>query len=89
MAKWFGGERARGFQGWKFPLANDDDPTRLAMAAPSTRFGAELRFHERVARNGGRFRKTAITALARKLLVVFWKYVTAGVVIEGAILKAD
>jgi hypothetical protein len=41
MAKWFGGERARGFQGWKFPLANDYDPTRLAMAAPSTRFGAE------------------------------------------------
>jgi transposase len=45
-------------------------------------------FRERVARNGGRFRKTAITALARKLLVVFWKYVTAGIVIEGAILKA-
>ena len=45
-------------------------------------------FHERVAHNGGRFRKTAITALARKLLVAFWKYVTAGVVIEGAILKA-
>jgi transposase len=44
-------------------------------------------FHERVARNGGRFRKTAITALARKLLVAFWKYVTAGVVIDGAILK--
>ena len=46
-------------------------------------------FHERVARNGGRFRKTAITALARKLLVALWKYVTAGVFIEGAILKAD
>ncbi len=44
-------------------------------------------FHERVARNGGRFRKTAIIALARKLLVALWKYVTAGVVIEGAILK--
>lgn len=45
-------------------------------------------FHERVACNGGRFRKTMITALARKLLVALWKYVTAGVVIEGAIVRA-
>lgn len=44
-------------------------------------------FHERVNRNGGRFRKTMITALARKLLVAFWKYVTAGVVIEGATMR--
>jgi transposase len=29
-----------------------------------------------------------IVALARKLLVALWKYVTAGVVIEGAIVKA-
>jgi transposase len=45
-------------------------------------------FQERVERNGGRLRKTAIVALARKLLVALWKYVTAGVVIEGAIIKA-
>lgn len=45
-------------------------------------------FHERVKRNGGRLRKTTIVALARKLLVALWKYVNAGVVIEGAILKA-
>jgi transposase len=44
-------------------------------------------FHERVNRNGGRFRKTMITALARKLLVALWKYVTAGIVIEGATMK--
>lgn len=44
-------------------------------------------FHERVNRNGGRFRKTMITALARKLLVALWKYVTAGVVIEGATIR--
>lgn len=47
-----------------------------------------LWFHERVAQSGGRVRKTMITALARKLLVALWKYVTAGVVIEGALLKA-
>lgn len=44
-------------------------------------------FHERVERNGGRFRKTMITALARKLLVALWKYVTAGVVIEDATIR--
>jgi transposase len=46
-----------------------------------------LWFHERVRRNGGRLRKTTIVAVARKLLVALWKYVTAGVVIEGAVMK--
>ena len=43
-------------------------------------------FRERIAtvRNA---RKRTIVALARKLLVALWKYVSAGVVIEGAILK--
>lgn len=43
-------------------------------------------FKERV-RNGGGLKKTTIVALARKLLVALWKYVTAGVVIEGAVMK--
>ena len=47
-----------------------------------------LWFKERVNRNGGRLKKTTIVALARKLLVALWKYVTAGVVIEGAIVKS-
>ncbi len=47
-----------------------------------------LWFEERVRRNGGRIRKTMIVALARKLLVALWKYVTMGVVIEGATMKA-
>ena len=33
-------------------------------------------------------KKPAIVALARKLLVALWKYVNAGVVIEGAIVQA-
>jgi transposase len=41
-------------------------------------------YHERVQRSGGRMKKVTIVALARKLLVALWKYVTAGVVIEGA-----
>jgi transposase len=36
---------------------------------------------------GCRLRKTTIVALARKLLVALWKYVTAGVVIEGVTMK--
>jgi transposase len=43
-------------------------------------------FQERVSHNGGRGKKIAIVALARKLLVAFWKFATSGVVIEGAIV---
>ncbi|EIZ79359.1 Uncharacterized protein y4iO [Novosphingobium sp. Rr 2-17] len=43
-------------------------------------------FHERVSRNGVRARKSAIVALARKLLIALWKYVASGVVIEGAVI---
>jgi transposase len=32
-------------------------------------------------------RKTAVVALARKLLVALWKYINSGVVIEGAVMK--
>jgi transposase len=41
-------------------------------------------FHQRAQLNGGRIRKVLIVALARKLLIAFWKYVTAGIVLEGA-----
>jgi len=37
-----------------------------------------LWFEKRVRRNGGRLKKTTIVALARKLLVALWRYVTAG-----------
>jgi len=45
-------------------------------------------FKDRVQQNGGRQKKTAIVALARKLLVALWKYVNAGVVIKGAVMTA-
>ena len=45
-------------------------------------------FHQRVQFNGGRIRKVLIVALARKLLIAFWKYVTAGIVPEGAEIMA-
>ncbi len=44
-------------------------------------------FKERVKHNGGRLKKQTIVALARKLLVAIWKYVNAGVLIEGAAVK--
>lgn len=46
-----------------------------------------LWFKDRNRKNSGRLKKTTIVALARKLLVALWKYVTAGVVIEGAVMK--
>ncbi|MFC7334755.1 IS110 family transposase [Rhodocista pekingensis] len=45
-------------------------------------------FRERAGRAGGRVRRIAIVAMARKLLVALWRYVSEGVVPEGAVLKA-
>jgi transposase len=41
----------------------------------------------RVANAGGRTRKVAIVALARKLLVALWRYLEYGLIPDGAILK--
>jgi len=45
-------------------------------------------FFERVGPARGRVRRIAIVALARKLLVALWRYVTHGVVPQGAVFKA-
>ena len=44
-------------------------------------------FRERVGTERGRPRRIAIVAMARKLLVALWRFVTQGVVPEGAVLK--
>lgn len=44
-------------------------------------------FTERVASAGGRVRRIAIVALARKLIVALWRFVETGLVPEGAMLK--
>ena len=56
------------------------------MAPPSAAIGAGPWFKERVNRNGGRLKKTTIAAPAESRP---WrgKHVTAGVVIEGAVMK--
>ena len=43
-------------------------------------------FQERISHSGGRGKKVAIVALARKLLVALWKYAANGVLIEGAVM---
>ena len=45
-------------------------------------------FQARVGTAKGRIRRIAIVALARKLLVALWRYVTQGVVPEGVVFKA-
>lgn len=44
-------------------------------------------YEERVQSSGGRVRRVMIVALARKLLIALWQFVSAGVVPKGAILK--
>jgi transposase len=51
------------------------------------RSGLALWFHERVGAAKGRIRRIMIVAMARKLMVALWRYLTEGVVPEGAALK--
>jgi transposase len=45
-------------------------------------------FHQRVGDKRGKIRRITIVAVARKLLVALWRYVTQGLVPTGAELKA-
>jgi transposase len=45
-------------------------------------------FRTRTANAGRRAKRIAIVALARKLIVALWRYLTAGLVPEGATMKA-
>jgi len=44
-------------------------------------------FHQRVGEAKGRGKRTAIVAMARKLLIALWRFATLGVVPDGAELK--
>ncbi|WP_247554052.1 IS110 family transposase [Bradyrhizobium sp. 138] len=46
-----------------------------------------LWFNKRVGNLKGRIRRIAIVALARKLMVALWRYLTAGLVPTGAVLR--
>lgn len=45
-------------------------------------------FRARVGQDRGRIRRIAIVALARRLLIALWRYLTHGEMPEGAVLKA-
>ena len=45
-------------------------------------------FRERTAQGKGRIKRVAIVALARKLIVALWRFLTTGLVPEQAVLKA-
>ena len=45
-------------------------------------------FQERVGASKGRIRRTMIVALARKLMIALWRYLTQGLMPEGAVIKA-
>jgi transposase len=47
-----------------------------------------LWFEKRTANAGKRAKRIAIVALARKLMVALWRYLTTGLVPEGAVMKA-
>ena len=71
-------------------LAPDDDPIGLVMAAPPAEFGADALVPRADQGKASKMqKKKMVVALARKLLVaLWWRYVDAGVVIEGcAVLK--
>ena len=88
LAERRGRSRAGSVQSRQPATANNIDSLAWLWLRNQPRSALSVWFHERVSRNGGRLRKTTIVALARKLLVALWKYVTAGVVIEGVTMKA-
>ena len=45
-------------------------------------------FRERTANASKRIKRIAIVALARKLMVALWRYLTTGLIPTGALLKA-
>jgi transposase len=77
----------RHLQGGQPAPAKEHGRTRLALAALPADSGLARWFTERVGAIRGRVRKITAVALARKLLVALWKYVTTGLVPEGARLK--
>lgn len=46
-------------------------------------------FRKRTGDGNGRTRRIAIVALARKLIVALWRYLTTGLIPEGAVIKAS
>ena len=78
----------RAFRSRQSPPAQDHDRAGLFWLRHQPDLALSRWFHARVGSAKGRVRRIAIVALARKLLVALWRYVTQGVVPEGAVFKA-
>ena len=76
--------RTRRLQSRKPAAANNHDPTRLVVGKASAPFDTDPVVSSTRTAQWWPSWKVLIVALARKLLIAFWKYVTAGVVLEGA-----
>jgi hypothetical protein len=61
------------------------DRDGLAVAATSA--GQQTHPRRRTLNASKRIKRVAIVALARKLIVALWRYLTTGLVPEGAMLK--
>ena len=71
------------------PSPQNAGPTRLALASlVSQRAAMRHGFRDRVGSLQGRIRRITLVALARKLLIAIWRFVTLGLCTGGAIIAA-
>ena len=66
--------------------ADDEGATGVGLGAVATRQRADAVVSNDFGK-GKRARRVGIVAVARKLLIALWRYVTAGVLPAGAVLK--
>jgi len=63
------------------------DPTRLALSDVQKGSALALWYRARTADSRIGTRKTMIVALARKLVIALWRFVTTGEPLEGVVLR--
>src|SRR5471030_2574049 len=88
IPKWRDGPRPADQSCRQQSRTQDHGPARLAMVALSAGERLAQWFRGRVGELKGRTRRIAIVAMARKLLIAIWRFITVGIVPEGAILAA-
>jgi transposase len=87
VAKWPGQPGTGCIQVGQSEAARDACSIGMAVGTSSAHFRAYRMVQGARGAKWGRQKKSAIVALARKLLVALWKYVNTGIVIEGAVAR--
>jgi transposase len=77
----------QGIQVGQSQAARDACSAGMAVGTSSAHFRAYRMVQGARSAKWGSSEKSAIVALARKLLVALWKYVNAGIIIEGAVAR--